>query len=207
MRQTVLKYLLILGLTLTSCAEAEKKGAFVEPDLFIAQTELVNPWIVNLAASTIEIEALEKRKPIKGAFKRFNIQVDMDLDNPANGRIEALIDLSSIDAGSADRDQVLKSPEMFYVRKHPAARFTSNNIMPLGNGQFEARGELSLKATSKEIVLPFSVRQNVDSVVAVANVELSRLDFNVGTGSFLTDKYVGYPVTVRIEVSARKADE
>lgn len=207
MRQTLLKLLLLLGLSVASCAKAEKKTAFVEPDLSIVQTELVNPWIVNLAASAIKIEALEKGKPIKGAFKRFNIQVDMDLDNPANGRIEALIDLGSVDAGSADRDQVLKSPEMFFVRKYPVARFTSNNIIPLGNGQFEARGELSLKATSKKVVLPFSVRQNVDSVVAVANVELSRLDFNVGTGSFLTDKYVGYPVTIRIEVSARKADE
>lgn len=194
---------------LLSCKAAEKpkQPPIPDPDISIAESAQSDPWIVDLDQSSITFEALEKGNPVIGEFGRFNIQVDLDLENPSQGQIEAVIDLNSVDAGNADRNQVLRDSEMFHVRQSPIARFVSSKISRLPDKSYEAKGKLILKGLEHEIVLPFSVSQNDNRVAATAIFEMSRLDYRIGTGSFLSNKYVGYPVTVRIEVSARKADE
>lgn len=176
------------------------------PTITAVLVENENPWSIDLPNSKIKFEALEKGKSIQGQFERFELDVDLDLNNPDKGRILAEIDVTSVNAGSSDRNQVLRDTEMFFIQKFPVARFQSDNISRISEGQYKAKGELSLKGLTKNIVLPFSITQNGKNAVVIAKYEMNRLDFNIGSGSFLSDKYVGYPVTITIEIKARKAN-
>ncbi len=184
--------------------EAVPEPSYPVPDLTILAASSDHSWNVDIANSHVTFEFLEKGETYSGQFNRFDMMIDLDLKDPSMGQITALIDLASVDAGTSDRNKVLRDAEMFFVREHPVARFHSAHIMRLPNGNFEARGELSLKDIRKAIVLPFSITHNEGVAVAKARFEMNRLDYRVGTGSFMSDKYVGYPVTVQIEVRARK---
>jgi len=165
-----------------------------------------NLWEIDLANSEIAFDALEKEKSFEGRFSRFDLGVDLDLSQPETGSIMAVIDLTSVDAGNADRNKVLGDPEMFFVREFPTATFQSKNIIRLAPDKYEAQGELSIKGVSRNIVLPFTILQSEENAVVTAIYEMNRLDFNVGTGSFMSNKFIGYPVTVHIKIIARKAD-
>ncbi len=185
------------------CAvEPDQKNDYAPADIAIPTEQSLHAWTVDLNDSEIAFEAYEKRKIFSGQFSRFNVSVTLDLDNPSNGQIRAIIDLDSADAGNADRNDVLKTAEWFYLDKFPIAEFISNDIRRTGPNSFEAKGKLSIKDVTKEIVLPFTLSQNEDETLARATYEFNRLDYKIGVGSFADEKYVGYPVKVIITVKA-----
>lgn len=53
----------------------------------------------------------------KGEFKDFDIQVDGDLNDLENLRIEAVIQTASIDTSQEDRDEHLKSADFFLMQR------------------------------------------------------------------------------------------
>jgi len=73
-----------------------------------------------------------------------------------------------------------------------------------GPGEYEAMGQLTVKDAIMDIVLPFTLTQDGDTAFASATYALRRLDWKMGTGSFASEKYVDYPVTLTIEVKARR---
>ena len=201
----------LLILTLLGFFACEKQSVDIvdpiePPSVSVEMEPSDHSWVIDLEETEIIFDALEKGKPFQGRFNRFDLAVNLDLENPESGHIISIIDLTSVDGGNADRDQVLKDSEMFYVRKFPTARFESKKIVRVSEDRYEAKGELSLKGLSKNIVLPFSISQSGENAIVTAVYNMNRLDFNIGTGSFMSEKFVGYPVTIRIEVEARKAN-
>ncbi len=203
-----MKKLILAGLLLFSaCAkDPPSEPTYPVTDLKISPLAGGHVWDVDTTNSKITFEFLEKGQSFEGKFDRFEIAINLNLEDPTSGQITALIDLVSVDAGTDDRNKVLRDSEMFYVREHPVARFHSEDIVRLPDGSYEARGELSLKDIRKAIVLPFSITHNGRDAIAMARFDMNRLDYRVGTGSFMDDKYVGYPVSVQIEVRAREQD-
>lgn len=196
---------------LAACSSPEVKSANNTPgynaepiDLSIAPFAGEFVWTVDHDNSSIQFEAVEKRVSFKGRLERFNIAVDMDPENPKNGRIEALIDIGSVNAGNADRDETLGTPEWFYPEKYPLIRFQSNTIIRTGPEAYTATGILSVKDVENEIVLPFTLVQNGKEALAIAKYEFNRLDYRIGIGSFSDEKYVGYPVKILITINANQ---
>ena len=181
-----------------------------EPKIYeMADIQLETPdgefvWAIDTENTKVGFEALEKGTAFKGHFERFNISISLDPEKPELGEIRALIDLNSVKAGNADRDDALKTPELFYIEKFPVAEFRTTNIFQTGPENYEAVGNLSMKGVSNEIVLPFTLTQKDDEATAQAEYRFNRLDYKIGTGSFSDEKYIGYPVTVRIEVNATR---
>lgn len=196
--------LLCLIAGLASCTADKSPKIYAPADISIPAMAGDFVWKVNLEESSIDFEALEKRNAFTGYFKTFNIAVNMDPENPEYGEITAVIDLNSVSAGNADRDDVLKTPEWFYLDEFPSARFHSTNITRNSSGGYEARGKLSIKDVTKDIVLSFMLDQNGSEATATAKFEFNRLDYHIGVGSFSDEKYVSYPVKVFITVKANR---
>ncbi len=92
-----------------------------------------------------------------GRFNRFSGSFDYDPDNPANNRVEVIIDTTSLDTNHAERDKHLRDPRFFHVEKYPEARFVSTAYEDLGNGRGKLRGNLTLHGVTREVVI--DVRQ------------------------------------------------
>ena len=91
---------------------------------------------------------------VRGRFDRFAATLTVD-ESIAETRVEATIDLASINTNNTDRDAHLRSTDFFSVEAHPEMRFVSTSIEG-ANEEWTLHGDLTLNATGR--VRPFRVR-------------------------------------------------
>lgn len=132
----------------------------------------------------VRFVAKESEVELKGSFRRFSADVDLDPARPQEGRIRVAIDLASADAGGIDADNLLRSKEFFDVARFPTASFEARTIRAAGDGRFEASGAFTLKGRSANLVLPFTVRRDGAGTLFEGATTISRLAFGVGEGQW-----------------------
>ena len=130
----------------------------------------------------------------QGRFKSFSVSFD-----PANGRLEVVIDMRSFDTGDSQRDTLLGGRDFFDVAQYPQARFTATRIERTGGG-YQAAGTLTLRGVKRDVTVPFTWRTAAAQGRAVGylvgQMQLRRLDFGVGQGQWRYTQWVGNEVTV-----------
>jgi len=90
---------------------------------------------------------------VPGKFARFKGTVTLDKRQSAAARVEAVIEAASIDTGSADRDQHLKSPDFFDVEKYPELKFVSTKISPMKDDRFVMAGDFTMHGVTRRVKL------------------------------------------------------
>jgi polyisoprenoid-binding protein YceI len=90
---------------------------------------------------------------VRGRFTKFTGNVELDESDLARSVVEATIDASSIDTGTAQRDEHLRSADFFDVEHFPQIRFRSTAIEELGAQRYRLTGELTIRDVSREIAL------------------------------------------------------
>lgn len=122
--------------------------------------------------------------PVEGEFKQVSADVDFDPAKPQAGKVSIVIKLASVDTGSADADNMLKSKGFFDAGKFPEATFISTSIASAGANMFRASGKLTLKGRSLALVIPFSASPEGAGLSLKGSVPVSRLAYNVGEGEW-----------------------
>src|SRR5262249_41979315 len=79
--------------------------------------------------------------------------LDLDEGDFTLSSIEVTIDASSIDTGTAQRDDHLRSADFFDVEKFPALRFRSKRIERVGKAHFRVIGDLTIRDVTREVPL------------------------------------------------------
>lgn len=88
---------------------------------------------------------------VKGEFKNFAVEVDgTDI---FKSTIHAIIDASSINTNSDDRDNHLKSADFFDVENHSELVFNGISFTQKDDDEYELKGMLTIKDISKEVTL------------------------------------------------------
>jgi polyisoprenoid-binding protein YceI len=84
----------------------------------------------------------------------------------------------------------------------PAAttRPPKSGARPLGSGQYQAQGELSIKGITRKITVPFTVRRAGGATVYEGGFTLMRLSFNIGEGVWSDTDTVANEVEVRFRL-------
>jgi polyisoprenoid-binding protein YceI len=171
---------------------------------------LAASWAVE-DRSAIGFTATQQGRPVDGHFETFSAAIDFDPDDLAASRIEVVIDVASIATGHRDRDLTLRSPAFFDVARWPSARFASDEIEHRQDERYEARGTLTMRDVTRDVVLPFALAiaphpETPGALQARAAGELTvrRLDYGIGQGDFASTATVGDDVVIRIEVVARR---
>jgi polyisoprenoid-binding protein YceI len=86
---------------------------------------------------------------VHGRFTSFTGSITVGED-PLQSRVEATVDMNSIDTGDADRDNHLRTQDFFEVDKYPTMTFVSTNIRPNGDA-YVLTGDLTLKGITKAV--------------------------------------------------------
>lgn len=167
-------------------------------------------WTVE-DTSRIGFVASQEGQPVEGEFEQFTAEVVFDRDNLGASRVEVEIDTASVDTGHGDRDQTLRSSQFFHVEKYPTARFVSDQLVETGEGTYEAKGALTIRDVTEDVVLPFDLTvqdhpEQAGTLLAQAEgeVTISRLAFGVGQGDWSDTDQIGEEVIVRIEIDATR---
>jgi len=149
---------------------------------------------------------------VRGEFTKVKGTIDYDEKNPAAIRIEATIDVASINTGEPKRDEHLKSPDFFDVAEHPLITFRSRSARKTANG-LAVTGDLTIHGVTKEIVLQVEgpspeVRDPWGNLRrgATAITKINRKDFGLTWNAALETGgvVVGDEISITIDVEAMR---
>jgi polyisoprenoid-binding protein YceI len=88
---------------------------------------------------------------VRGTFKTFSGTITVG-DTPETSSVHVSIDAASIDSGTADRDNHLRSPDFLDVESFPTLTFKSTAVRANGDG-YLVDGDLTIRDTTKPVTL------------------------------------------------------
>ncbi|HET9111794.1 MAG TPA: YceI family protein [Ktedonobacterales bacterium] len=150
---------------------------------------------------------------VKGRFTKFQGDVEIDEQTPANSKVDVTIETASITTGDENRDGHLRSGDFFESEKYPTITFTSKTVEALGGEKYRVAGDLTMHGVTRPVSFDITregVTKNMQgkSLQAFsANLTLSRkefgLEWNVAleSGGWL----VSDQVKISLEVQALEA--
>lgn len=190
-----------ISLSLTGCADASSESPAQVP----VATSDAPSWEIQTEASHIKFSAKQEGEAFSGEFQTFSGTIQFDPAAPETALVNISIPLSSVDAGSRDRNSTLPGKIWFSEKSFPVATFRSNEVAKIGTG-FLAKGELTLKGKTLSLDLPFDLKIDGDFAVMTARVDMDRTQWDVGAAPWNTDEWVSRNVELNIQVSAKRLD-
>ena len=165
-------------------------------------------YTLDLAKSTLEFTFLQAGAKDTGRFPRFTVALDYAGADPAGGRLEVTIDVAAVDTGDKERDETLRSDDLFAVKKFPQAHFLATQIVKTAGG-YEADGALTIRGVTRATKVPFTFREATEAGAAVGYLAgktvVRRLDFGVGQGEWQATDQAGNEVTVSFTLRLTRA--
>jgi len=155
---------------------------------------------LDTAKSQITFSSKQMGVAVDGRFRKFDAQVSVDPAKVDAGKARIDVDLASIDSGSAEADTEVKGKLWFNTPAFPKASFASSSVKSLGGGRYEAHGTLSIKGISREIVAPFSIRNEGSGAWIEGGFILPRLQFKIGEGEWADTSTVADGVQVKFKL-------
>lgn len=172
---------------------------------------MTTTWNIDATHSTIgfSIRHMVFSK-VRGRFLKYTGAIRLDDGDLASSWVEVAIDAASIDTGTAQRDDHLRSPEFFGVEKFPELRFRSTRVEDLGGGRLRVIGELTIRDTTREVALDAeSAGRGMDPwgnerIGFVAKTSIDRKDFGLAWNQLLEagGVLVGDRVDMELDVQA-----
>lgn len=112
-------------------------------------------WVLDPAHSELEFRVKHLMiSHIKGAFRKF--QVEVDGDDFTQDPVRVSIESDSVFTNDDNRDAHLKGPDFFDSEKFPEIRFESSQISRISDDQFKMSGQLSIKGIPNTVELNLS---------------------------------------------------
>lgn len=155
--------------------------------IFLLSTFILFALLSN-AQSELKIKSASLNFAIKnaginvdGKFTGFEMSVNFNPNELSLAKIEAKIDVNTINTGINARDKHLKKEEYFDVEKYPKISLTLVEPIILKNNLYYANYELVIKNKKQKINIPFGyVNKKI-----IGNFTLNRRDFGVGGKSWI----------------------
>lgn len=150
---------------------------------------------------------------VKGEFGKVSGSVVYDAHNLEASKIEAVIDVETINTREPQRDAHLKSPDFFDAARFPSMTFRSTGVRKVGDG-LEVRGDLTIRGVAREVVLhleepPYETKDPWGNlrIGASATAKLNRKDWGLEWNQVLETGgvMVGNDVKITLDIEAVKS--
>ncbi|MEM6536368.1 MAG: YceI family protein [Pseudomonadota bacterium] len=86
-----------------------------------------------------------------GRFEKFDVALDFDENDPTAARIDAIIDVASLDIANDDFAETLRGPDWFDAEGFPEARFVSRSIEVTGDNEGVLYGDFTMRGVTRPI--------------------------------------------------------
>jgi polyisoprenoid-binding protein YceI len=156
-----------------------------------------NKWSMQPTRSTLTFVGTQAGAKFEGRFKKFTADVRFDPRDLANARFDVTVDLNSVDTQDAERDDTLKSAELFNAAQYPEARYVADKFTSRGGAKFAANGKLTLRGVTRDVPIQFTFEPGADGAWLKGSTTIKRLDFGVGQGDWADTEQIANEVEVR----------
>lgn len=153
------------------------------------------------AQSEIGFVSKQMGVPVEGRFRKFDAQIAFDPAKPDTSKISFTVDLASASVGAPETDAELPKATWFNTAKFPQATFQSTAVKGLGGGKFEVSGKLSIKGTSRDVVVPVALTQSGATTSVTGTFALKRLAFKIGENEWSDTSMVADDVQVKVKLA------
>jgi len=164
-------------------------------------TEVQSDWQVQ--EGTLSFTITQLGNPVTGTFADWTAAIAFE--EPAEpglaGSVDVTIAITSLTLGTVT-DQAM-GPDFFDGTQFPTAQFKAE-IFKTDTG-YEARGPLTIRDKSVDVVLPFTLDLQGDTATMSGELELNRLDFDVGKSMPVEDS-LAFAVVVSANLTAERAE-
>jgi polyisoprenoid-binding protein YceI len=144
---------------------------------------------------------------VRGQLGRVSGTIEYDGKDVRSIKADVTIDVNGINTQNEKRDGHLRSPDFFDAANHPAVTFKSKRVEPGANGAFKLIGDLTMRGTTKEVVLdaeaPSPIIKGGRGVVTgtTATTRVKRLEYGLKYNSMVeAGPVVGDEVTITIDL-------
>jgi len=173
-------------------------------------TKTTQTYAIDKMHSEVAFQVRHLLTKVRGRFTEFAGTVLFDHDHPDQSSASLTIDASSVDTGTSDRDNHLRSDDFFAVGTYPTLTFTSSHVVKTGDETFDVVGTLTIRGVAREITLPVTYLGTAKDPWGnaragfEASITLNRKDFGLTwnaaleTGGFL----VGDEVQISLSIQA-----
>lgn len=113
---------------------------------------------------------------VTGTIKGWEGKVDFNRSAPEKSSFDIRAKVSTIHTENEERDDHLRSDDFLNVEKYPNIRFRSIRVSNLGEKGYVVVGELTIRDVSKEVIMPFEIKENE----LRGKLKINRHHYNVG---------------------------
>ena len=152
------------------------------------------------AQSQITFAIKEMGVPVEGKFGKWTADIAFDPKKPETGKVAFTIATGSASFGAPETDAEVPKATWFNVAKFPNATFASTAIKAKGGGKFDVSGKLSVKGTTKDVVVPIALTQAGATTTATGAFAIKRNDFKIGEGEWADTSQVADEVAVKFKI-------
>ncbi len=162
-------------------------------------------WEIIPSESNIGFTGTQNGAPVKGSFKTFTGDIQFDPKQLASSSVRIEVNMASLATPYSDLTDTLITSDWFNVSAFPKAIFTAKEFAQIGEHQFQAKGELSIRDKKVPVMVVFNLEplaNDKDRVVGMFTVK--RTDFGVGAGEWSSTKEVKDDVDIDFVITASK---
>jgi polyisoprenoid-binding protein YceI len=172
-------------------------------------------WNIDPAHSVAEFKVKHMMiANVKGHFSGVSGVLTRDEANPENDRVEATIDVASVETRNEQRDEHLKSPDFFHAEKFPHLHFKSTGVKVKGEGELLVEGDLTIHGVTRKVTFdvegptpPAKDPWGNTRIGLSATTKINRKDFGLTYNAALETGgvLVGEEVTITLDAQFVKA--
>jgi polyisoprenoid-binding protein YceI len=123
---------------------------------------------------------------VRGQFNGINGAVRYDPKRPSEASVQATIDCRTLNTGVAKRDEQMRGPDFFDVKKYPNMVFSSKSVQSAGPEKLKITGDLTINSITRSVVLdvdgpsaPVKDAQGRMKIGLSATTRINRKDFGI----------------------------
>lgn len=180
--------------------------------LAIAGSLFAGEWKIDKAHSTIGFAVKHMFvTTVRGSFGDYDAFLKFDPENPDEIIASATIKAASINTNNEKRDNHLRGEDFFMTEQYPDITFKAKKIKPLGDGHYQMTCDLTMRGTTKEIMLEgegfkATYKNPWGQIVTAASLRgtINRDDFGINwnqaleAGGFLVSKEVELEIDLEL---------
>lgn len=177
-----------------------------------AEQDQVVSWSLLPESSHLEFQFAQAGSDETGRFRDFQADFRFDPDRLEQSSFDVTVDMTSVDTGDSERDQILRSADLFAAEQWPKARFKTTTVTRREGNRYLAEAMLTIRDQTRQIPFPFTLeitektagqeRRGQTVFRLKAEVPLKRLDYGVGKGDWTETTWISNEVLVKVDVQA-----
>ena len=153
------------------------------------------PWIP--AEVTYAMVVMEG--DMEGSFSDAKVQALIDMEQPQNSLLNAVVQTGSGSTGSPQIDDALPGADWFHIAMFPEASFRATSFEAVDTENIKVTGDLTIRDITNQISFPITMDEASGDVTG--GFAINRLDYGVGASEQPDDSTAAFNVLIEFKFS------